>query len=71
MSFSPKEIFHEIKTHYSEFTISYKTDYRQKIADSWPQSINDNSAKSDWSWNPIYPLKNMVEDMILATAYHV
>ena len=64
MSFSPKEIFNEIKTHYPEFKISYKTDYRQKIADSWPQSINDNSAKSDWAWNPIYSLKNMTNDMI-------
>jgi nucleoside-diphosphate-sugar epimerase len=65
MSFSPKEIFNEIKQHFPSFNISYKTDYRQKIAESWPQSIDDNAAKTDWGWNPIYSLKNMTNDMIL------
>ena len=64
MSFSPKEIFNELKTHFPDFKITYKIDYRQKIAESWPQSINDNSAKSDWGWNPIYQLKNMTKDMV-------
>jgi len=65
MSFSPKEIFNEIKSHFPDFNISYKTDYRQKIAESWPQSIDDNAANADWGWIPIYTLKNMTSDMIL------
>ena len=48
MSFSPKEIAAEIKKHIPEFTISYKPDYRQAIANSWPQSIDDSVARKDW-----------------------
>jgi nucleoside-diphosphate-sugar epimerase len=64
MSFSPKEIFNVIKQHFPSFNVSYKTDYRQTIAESWPQSIDDNAAKTDWGWNPTYSLKNMADDMI-------
>jgi nucleoside-diphosphate-sugar epimerase len=64
MSFSPKEISEEIKTHFPNFEISYNIDYRQKIAESWPQSIDDSSAKKDWGWNPIFSLSNMTFDMI-------
>ena len=48
MSFSPKEIFAEIKKHVLDFSIEYKPDYRQSIADSWPQSIDDSVARNDW-----------------------
>src|SRR5215212_6936215 len=48
MSFSPQEIAEEIKKHIPEFRVSYKPDYRQKIADSWPQSIDDSVARTDW-----------------------
>src|SRR5829696_4784991 len=50
MSFSPKEIAEAIRKHIPEFRISYKSDYRQEIADSWPQSIDDTAARSDWGW---------------------
>jgi hypothetical protein len=46
----PTEIAAEIKKHIPEFTISYEPDFRQKIADSWPASINDDFARKDWNW---------------------
>ena len=64
MSFSPKEIAAEIARHIPEFTIQYKPDYRQTIAESWPQSIDDSVAKNDWKWKPAYNLGNMTEEML-------
>jgi nucleoside-diphosphate-sugar epimerase len=64
MSFSPKEVAAEIKQHIPEFSISYKPDYRQQIADSWPQSIDDGVARKDWGWKEDYDLKKMTKDML-------
>ncbi len=64
MSFSPAEIAAEIKQHIPEFTIDYAPDYRQTIANSWPQSIDDSVARNDWGWNPEYDLKRMTVDML-------
>lgn len=64
MSFSPKEISSEIKKHIPEFTIAYKPDYRQPIAESWPQSIDDSVAKKDWYWKPAYNLAKMTSEML-------
>jgi len=64
MSFSPKEIAAEIKKHIPVFSISYKPDYRQAIADSWPQSINDSVARKDWGWKEEYDLTAMTKDML-------
>ncbi len=64
MSFSPKEIAGSIKQHIPEFKISYKPDYRQTIANSWPQSIDDVVAQKDWNWKPEYDLNKMTADMI-------
>ena len=65
ISFSPKEIASVLKNHFSNFRISYKLDYRQKIADSWPESIDEKHAKRDWGWNAEYNLEKMALDMIL------
>lgn len=64
MSFSPKEIAEEIKKHIPDFTITYKEDSRQKIADSWPKSIDDSMAQNDWGWKPEFNISRMTEDMI-------
>jgi len=64
MSFSPKEIAGEIKKHIPEFEITYKEDYRQSIANSWPQSIDDAVARNDWGWKEEYNLSTMVKDML-------
>ncbi len=64
MSFSPKEIYSEIKKQFLDFEIVYKPDFRQKIADSWPGSIDDSVARKDWNWNPSYDLEQMSQDII-------
>jgi nucleoside-diphosphate-sugar epimerase len=64
MSFSPKEIAAEIKKSIPNFKISYKPDYRQAIADSWPQSIDDSTARNDWGWKEEYDLPAMTKDML-------
>ncbi|HEY0040980.1 MAG TPA: NAD-dependent epimerase/dehydratase family protein [Flavisolibacter sp.] len=64
ISFSPEEIGAEIKKHIPAFTIDYKPDYRQAIANSWPQSIDDSVARQDWGWGHEYDLPRMTVDML-------
>lgn len=64
MSFSPKEIAAEIRKHIPEFAMNYKPDYRQQIANSWPQSIDDSVARSDWGWKEEFDLEKMTKDML-------
>ena len=66
IDFTPKEIAEEIKKHIPNFTISYQPDFRQKIADSWPSSINDAEARKDWNWQHEFDLKSMTKDIILS-----
>lgn len=63
ISFSPKEIAEEIKKQIHEFIITYNPDYRQAIADSWPQSIDDSVARNDWGWKHEYDLGKITRDM--------
>lgn len=64
MSFTPEEIANEIKKHMPEFEIDYKPDFRQKIAESWPRSIDDSVARKEWGWKPDYDLAAMTKDML-------
>ena len=64
MSFTPAEIAEEIKKHYPDFRINYALDFRQKIADGWPGSIDDYHARTDWGWQHDYELPDLVQVMI-------
>jgi nucleoside-diphosphate-sugar epimerase len=64
ISFTPEELAKAIKKHIPDFEIEYKPDFRQAIADSWPESIDDNMAFKDWNWHHKYNLESMVEDML-------
>ncbi len=64
MSFAPCDLAAEIKKHIPGFKVSYHPDYRQAIADSWPASIKDDIARTDWDWKPQYDLKRMTADML-------
>src|SRR5208337_989117 len=65
MSFTPKQLTDEIKKHIPSFEIIYKPDFRQNIADSWPQSIDDSVARHDWGFKYTYDLSGLTEIMIL------
>jgi len=63
MSFSPAEIAASIKTHLPEFKMGYAPDFRQYIADSWPNSIDDTQARADWGWSPKFDLAATTAEM--------
>jgi len=64
MSLTPKQIEDSIKARIPEFSCGYKPDYRQEIAESWPWSIDDSTARAEWDWKPDYDLDAMSDDMI-------
>jgi threonine 3-dehydrogenase len=64
MSFSPEEITYEIQKRNPGFKVNYSPDFRQKIAESWPQSIDDSLARADWGWKPNYNIAQLVDVMM-------
>ncbi|MBN2603023.1 MAG: NAD-dependent epimerase/dehydratase family protein [Candidatus Thermoplasmatota archaeon] len=64
MSFSAEELANEIKKHIPDFVCKYKPDFRQAIADTWPKTINDISARKEWGWKPKYNISTMTKDML-------
>ena len=64
MSFNPKEIAKEVRRHLPAFEMSYQEDYRQEIANSWPQSIDDSHAQDQWGWKTEYDLSKMTDDIM-------
>lgn len=73
VSFSPEEIYASIKAWIPDFSISYNPDFRQKIAESWPDKIIDTEARTDWGWRPSYDLEKITREMIteLRKKYHL
>jgi nucleoside-diphosphate-sugar epimerase len=64
LSFSPEELALAIKKQLPNFEIEYNPDFRQKIAESWPNSIDDSAAKRDWGWQHQFDMESMVEIML-------
>ena len=64
ISFTPREIADEIGRHVKGFGLASKPDFRQAIADTWPQLIDDARARADWGWAPHFDLATMVSDML-------
>lgn len=64
MSFTPEALGEEIGKHIEGFRLDYLPDFRQQIADSWPDSIDDHDARADWGWMARFDLEDMVEDML-------
>ena len=64
ISFDPSMLADEIKKNIPKFQITYKPDFRQAIADSWPKSIDDSVARRDWGWKHEYDLAKMTKIMI-------
>ncbi len=64
LSFSPQEIYQSIKKHFPNFEIEYQSDFRQAIADSWPNSIDDSKASTDWGWKSKFNLEAMTSAII-------
>ncbi len=71
LSFSPRELEAEIQKRYPDFRCTYEPDFRQKLAESWPESIDDSAARKDWGWRPHYDLPRLCTAMFEAIAQSV
>jgi len=70
VSFTPRELAAEIRKHHPDFEVRYAPDFRQKIAQSWPNSIDDTVAHRDWRWKPQFGLAEFTADMLKNLAPH-
>ncbi|MEM2009633.1 MAG: NAD-dependent epimerase/dehydratase family protein [Thermosphaera sp.] len=70
-SFTPKQLETEIKKYVPQLEVEYKPDFRQKIADSWPKSLDDSVAREEWNWSPDWSFEAMVKDMLVKLAVKI
>lgn len=68
ISFTPAELVEEIIRIQPDFKVTYKPDMRQAIAESWPQTIDDSQARTDWGWEPAFGLREMTEALYAGVA---
>ncbi len=64
VSFTPRDIIAEVRRHVPEFNVEFRPDFRQAIAEGWPNSIDDSAAQKDWGWKPHFDLSDIVADML-------
>ncbi len=64
LSFTAGELAAEIRKHIPELKVSYEPDFRQAIADTWPATIDDSTARAEWGWSPDWDLESMTKDML-------
>jgi nucleoside-diphosphate-sugar epimerase len=64
LSVTAGEIAESIREHIPGFTVTYRPDFRQAIADTWPRSVDDSMARAEWGWTPDWDLPSMTADML-------
>ena len=62
---SPKRLYDEIIKYYPDFKLTYNVDFRQEIANTWTESIDDHEARHDWGWKEKFDITSMSQDMIM------
>ena len=65
LEFSPEDLVKELIKYFPKLKIKYKPDLRDKLAQTWPESIDDSHARNDWGWTPKFNLSQMVEEIVL------
>ncbi len=70
MSFTPKELAASIRRRLPNFTMVYRPDFRQSIADSWPRSLDASESEKDWGWKPDYDIDRMTDEILEHLVQH-
>jgi nucleoside-diphosphate-sugar epimerase len=71
LDFTPLELADSIRKYIPDFVLSFDPDFRQAIADTWPQTVNDQQARNDWGWSPQFNLDNMTKSMLEVLSHKI